>query len=265
MISIAVIGATGRMGLAIVKAVESDAGFSISGGLVHESSADIGCDVGVLAGVGEIGVTATENLDSALAGADVVVDFSTADSRSDAVAHCARIGLPMVIGTTGLDDAQLDAITHAAGTIAIVHAANMSIGITLMQKLAALACQTLGDDFDIEIVETHHRDKKDAPSGTAIAIGEAIDNAGQASRPREIGRRPGDGPRTRGAVGYSSIRAGDVVGEHKVIFAGAGESLELTHKASSRMTFATGALRAASWVRARSAGLYDMSDVLDDE
>jgi len=265
MISIAIIGATGRMGLTVVKAVEADSNFSISGCLVHESSPDIGRDVGLLAGVDEIGVTATADIDRALAGADVVVDFSTADSRSDVVASCARIGLPMVIGTTGLDDAQRNAIARAAEAIAIVYAANMSVGITLMQKLAALACQTLGDDFDIEIVETHHRDKKDAPSGTALAIGEAIDNAGQTSRPREIGRRPGDGPRTTGAVGYSSIRAGDVVGEHTVILAGAGESLELTHKASNRMTFATGALRAASWISARSAGLYDMTDVLDRE
>ena len=262
MISLAVIGASGRMGRSVMKAAAGESGFTISGGLVRPSSADLGKDLGLLAAVAETGVSATDDIKSAIEAADVVVDFSLPDSGGPVLKHCVEAELPLLIGTTGLDEEHHHAIAAAAEKTAILYAANMSVGVNLMLRLAALTSRTLGDDFDIEIIDFHHRDKKDAPSGTALAIGESIDSGRGATARREMGRGPEDGHRAPGAVGYSSVRAGDIVGEHTVLFAGSGESLQLTHKATSRTTFARGALRAAGWIYGRSPGLYGMSDVI---
>jgi 4-hydroxy-tetrahydrodipicolinate reductase len=262
MIALAVAGASGRMGRSVIRAAAGESEFTISGGLVRTGSTDLGKDLGLLAGVTETGVSATDNIKSAIEGAGVVIDFSVPNASDRVLEHCAGAGVPLVIGTTGLDENQHRAIAAAAEKTAILYAANMSVGVTLMLSLAEVASRTLADEFDIEIIDVHHRDKKDAPSGTALAIGESIDRGRGAAASREMGRGPEDGPRAPGAVGYSSVRAGDIVGEHTVLFAGNGESLELTHKATSRMTFARGALRAAHWIYGRSPGLYGMSDVI---
>ena len=262
MIALAVAGASGRMGRSVMKVAAGEPGFTISGGLVRPGSSDIGKDLGLLAGVTATGVSATDDVKSAIEGADVVVDFSLSDSGGPLLRQCAEAGLPLVIGTTGLDEQQHVAIAAAAERTAIVYSANMSVGVNLLLSLAALSSRTLGDDFDIEIIDIHHSGKKDAPSGTALAIGASIDTGRGTAASREMGRGPEDGPREPGAVGYSSVRAGDIVGEHTVLFAGSGESLQLTHKATSRTTFARGALRAAQWVCGRSQGLYGMPDVI---
>lgn len=265
MITLAVVGASGRMGRSVIKASAGESDIEISGGLVRKGSSTVGRDLGLLAGIAEMGVSATDKLRSAIDDADVVVDFSLPDPGNVVLEHCAQQGLPLVIGTTGLDDGQRHAMSMAAEKTAVVYSANMSVGVNLMGKLAEFASSALGDNFDVEIIDIHHRDKKDAPSGTALAIGAKVDLGRGTIANREMGRGPEDGPRLPGAVGYSSVRAGDIVGEHTLLFAGSGESLELTHRVTSRVTFVHGALRAARWVCGRSPGLYSMSNVIGEE
>jgi len=252
------------MGRSVIKAAAGESDFVISGGLLRRGSASVGKDLGLMAGILEMGVSATDDLRSAIDDADVVIDFSLPDPGNVVMEHCAEAQLPLVIGTTGLDENQRHAISIAAQKTAVVYAANMSIGVNLMCKLAELSSSALGDDFDVEIIDIHHRDKKDAPSGTALAIGKKVDFGRGTVANREMGRGPENGPRAPGAVGYSSVRAGDIVGEHTLLFAGTGESLRLTHRVTSRATFAHGALRAARWICGRSPGLYGMSNVLGE-
>jgi 4-hydroxy-tetrahydrodipicolinate reductase len=264
MLNIAIIGATGRMGQCIIRAALDEPDLKLRGGLVSPASDAAGTDLGELAGRRAIGVVASGDPEQALAGADVVIDFSLPDSTDAILAACVARRLPVVIGTTGLTERQQAALNYAASQIPVFYAANMSIGLNLLRSLAKSAAMSLGPEFDAEILDVHHRFKRDAPSGSALELGAAVVEGRGSKGPAEIGRRPGDGARESGAVGYASLRAGDVVGEHSVLLAGPGERLELIHRVSDRAAFALGAIRAARWLAGRGPGRYGMDDMLAD-
>ena len=257
-------GAGGRMGRNLVAAVVERDDTELTAALARPGSSLVGVDAGELAGQGAIGVTVSDDLEAVLPGLDALIDFTLPEPASAHVAACARAGVPLVLGTTGFDGEQSHGVATAAGTIPLVHAANYSVGVTLSLRLMATAARALGEDYDVEIVEAHHRHKVDAPSGTALRMGEAV----AAARDTELdacavhGRQGHTGERDRGTIGLHAVRGGDVVGDHTVMFLGQGERLELSHRASSRMTFARGAVRSALWVREQPPGLYDMEDVL---
>jgi 4-hydroxy-tetrahydrodipicolinate reductase len=232
--------------------------------LDRPGSAALGRDAGELAGLGSIGVAVCADLNAALNDFDVLVDFTRPEATLDYLAICAAAGKKVVIGTTGFDAAGKDRIATAARDTAVVFAPNMSVGVNLCLKLLDLAARVLRDDVDVEIIEAHHRHKVDAPSGTALRMGEVIANAlGRDLKECAVyGREGVTGERARPTIGFATVRGGDIVGDHTVLFAGEGERVEITHKASSRMTFARGALRAAAWLKDRGTGLYDMQDVL---
>lgn len=263
-IQVAVAGAGGRMGRTLIKAVTQAPGLAISVASEHSGSSLLGADAGELAGVGPLGVEVRPDLEPVLAGFDVLIDFTAPTATLHHLDLCRRAGNRAVIGTTGFDAVQRADVAAAGGDTGIVFAPNMSVGVNLCLKLLDVAARVLGDEVDIEIVEAHHRDKVDAPSGTAIRMGEVIANA--LGRDLEevavYGREGHTGARDRKTIGFETIRAGDVVGEHTVWFAAEGERVEIAHKASSRMTFASGAVRAARWIAGRENGLYDMLDVL---
>ena len=263
MTRIAVTGAAGRMGRTLVEACQQ-AGLTLGAAIERPGSSMIGTDAGELAGIGRNGVQVVENLGSVLDTFDVLVDFTRPEVTLNNLALCRKAGKAMVIGTTGFDDAGKQAIREAANDIAIVFAPNMSVGVNLSLKLLDLAARVLGDEVDIEIIEAHHRHKVDAPSGTALRMGEVVAAAlGRDLKACAVyGREGNTGERDRKTIGFETIRAGDIVGEHTVMFAGIGERIEITHKASSRMTFAKGAMRAAAWLAAKDRGLFDMQDVL---
>jgi 4-hydroxy-tetrahydrodipicolinate reductase len=212
--------------------------------------------------VGKLGVVVRDTLDGA--DFDVLVDFTRPEATLANLAHCRRLGRRIVIGTTGFDDAGKAQIAESARDIGIVFAPNMSVGVNLCLKLLETAARVLGQDVDIEITEAHHRYKVDAPSGTALRMGEVVARGiGSDLKSCAVyGRHGVTGERQRGTIGFSVVRAGDIVGDHTVLFAGGGERVEITHRAESRMTFANGALRAARWLMERNSGLYDMQDVL---
>jgi 4-hydroxy-tetrahydrodipicolinate reductase len=224
----------------------------------------IGCDAGELAGLGHLGVNVTDDLRSVSNDFDVVIDFSRPEVTLANLAVCQAAGKAIVIGTTGFNDDQRRQIETAATGIPVVMAPNMSIGVNLCLKLLAMTARVLGDDVDIEVIEAHHRDKVDAPSGTALRMGEVIaETLGRDLNECAVyGRQGHTGKRDRKTIGFETIRAGDIVGDHTVLFASTGERVEITHRASSRMTFAQGAVRAALWLQQRDNGLYDMQDVL---
>ena len=263
-IRIAIAGAGGRMGRTLVQAVTETEGLVLGAATERAGSSLIGADAGELAAVGRLGVAVSADLASVTGDFDVLIDFTSPAATLAHLAVCRAAGCAMVIGTTGLDEAGRGAIAEAAGDIGIVFAPNMSVGVNLCLKLLDIAARVLGDTVDIEIIEAHHRHKVDAPSGTALRMGEVI----AAALGRDLGavavygREGHTGPRERATIGFETIRAGDVVGEHSVWFAADGERVEIAHKASSRMTFASGAARAAGWISARGPGLYDMQDVL---
>ncbi len=259
---IAVAGAAGRMGRAVIEAAGLEQGIRVAGAVERADNGAIGIDAGELAGVAPIGVTVGDNLDDV--DFDVLVDFTRPAATLEHVERCSRRGRRLVIGTTGLSDEQRDRIADAAEKVAIVLAPNMSVGVNLCLGLLEIAARTLGSDADIEIIEAHHRHKIDAPSGTALRMGEVIAAAlGQTLDACAVYCREGTvGERRPGTIGFATVRAGDIVGEHTALFAGPGERIEITHRATSRMTFAKGAVRAASWVVAQPPGLYDMQDVL---
>ncbi len=265
MLNVAIIGATGRMGAAVARAALDEPDLKLSGGMVSPGSRGEGEDMGQLAGRRAIGVHVSADPETALANADVAVDFSLPIATDAVLAACVARHLPLVIGTTGLTGGQRSALKYAASQIPIVYGANMSVGLNLLRRLTRTAASVLGDDFDAEILDIHHRFKRDAPSGSALELGAAVIGGRGSEGAAEIGRRPGDGPREPGAVGYASLRAGDVVGDHTVLLAGPGERLELTHRVTDRAAFALGALRAARWVAGQKAGLYGMDDVLAAE
>jgi 4-hydroxy-tetrahydrodipicolinate reductase len=262
MIKVAITGAGGRMGRALIEACTQADGMTLAAALDRPGSSSLGLDAGELAGVGRLGVAVQPSPDGQPF--DVMIDFTRPEATREFVSHCRQHGRRLVIGTTGFDEAGLKAIREAAKTIPIVFAPNMSVGVNLCFKLLETAARVLGDSTDIEIHEAHHRHKVDAPSGTALRMGEVIARTlGRDLKTDGIYSRHGTtGERPRGAIGFSVVRAGDIVGDHTVLFAGGGERVEIRHHAESRKTFATGALRAARWLTKQPPGLYDMQDVL---
>ena len=262
MINIAVAGAAGRMGRTLIEACARAEGMRLSAALERPGSPVIGADAGEHAGVGKLGVIVGSSFGKQ--DFDVLVDFTTPEATLAHLDHCLKAKKKMVIGTTGLDESGRNRIAKTAKDIAIVFAPNMSVGVNLCFKLLETAARVLGNDVDVEIVEAHHRHKVDAPSGTALRMGEVLAKAlGRDLKECAVYDRHGvRGERKRQTIGFSAIRAGDIVGDHTVLFAGGGERLEITHRAESRLTFANGALRAARWVTDQKPGLYDMQDVL---
>jgi 4-hydroxy-tetrahydrodipicolinate reductase len=259
---IAIHGAGGRMGRAIVRAIAEDGSLRLAAA-IDRASELVGHDAGALAQCGDAGVRVTSDRE-AIGGADVVIDFSAPAATALMARRCAQAGIPMMIGTTGLDAPANEAIEALARSAAVVVAPNTSVGVTVLFHLAAEAARLLGADFDAEIVEMHHRKKIDAPSGTAIRLAERVAAAKSVGPDAFVHGRSGQvGARTAEEIGILSLRGGDVIGDHTLVLAGPGERIELTHRAHDRSLFARGALRAARWVARRGApGRYDMADVL---
>ncbi len=264
MTRVAIVGAGGRMGRALVQAVDAAEPLSLGAATERPESSLLGADAGELAGIDNAGVAVVGDLAACLDDFDVLIDFTSPAATMQHLALCRQAGKCMVIGTTGLNESQKAQLQDAAGHMPIVFAPNMSVGVNLCFKLLDLAARVMGEDADIEIVEAHHRHKVDAPSGTALRMGEVVAEAlGRDLKQVAVyGREGHTGPRDGKTIGFETIRAGDVVGEHTVWFATEGERVEITHKASSRMTFAKGAARAAGWLMQKPNGLYDMQDVL---
>lgn len=264
MINIAITGASGRMGRALLQAVDSTEGLALVGATVAPGSSLIGADAGELAGLGNVGVLLTADAKTAFADADIVIDFTTPEVSLAHLDQLQGSDKRIVIGTTGFNEAQLNQLKQASETIPLVFAANYSVGVTLSLQLLRMAARVMGESSDIEIIEAHHRHKVDAPSGTALRMGEAVaETLGRdLAKCAVYGREGQEGPRADDTIGFATVRAGDIVGEHTVLFASEGERLEITHKASSRQTFARGAVRAAQWLNEQPAGLYDMEAVL---
>jgi 4-hydroxy-tetrahydrodipicolinate reductase len=266
MIRIAVAGAAGKMGARICTLAHEHTEITLSGALERPGHPAVGRDAGELHGFGTCGVKIIDIAGAAVKSSDVLIDFTSVESTIENAKICAAAKIPMVVGTTGFKDAQIELMKDICAGIPVVLAPNMSVGVNLLLKVFKDVAATLGDDYDIEIVESHHRLKKDAPSGTAMkmaqviadAVNRKLDDVAVYERKGLIGERK---PRE---IGIQTLRGGDIVGEHTVMFAGLGERLEFTHKASSRDTFARGALRAALWIKekGRAAGFYDMQDVL---
>jgi 4-hydroxy-tetrahydrodipicolinate reductase len=256
-------GVSGRMGRALLDSVAADPACVLHGALDRAGSAAVGQDAGIYGGM-RVGVAITDEASSALAGADVLVDFTRPEATLAYLDACRKAGVNIIIGTTGFDAAGKAAIDAAAREIGIVFAPNFSVGVNLLMQLAETAARVLSEGYDIEIIEAHHRHKVDAPSGTALGIGLAVAGAlGRDLKTSAVyGREGVTGERKSETIGFATVRGGDIVGDHTLLFAGIGERVELTHKASSRATFAQGALRAAKWLQGRGPGLYDMRDVL---
>jgi 4-hydroxy-tetrahydrodipicolinate reductase len=264
-IRIAIVGAPGRMGRNLIQAVQQAEGVALGAALARSGSSLLGADAGELAGIGRTGITVTDDLLKVVNDFDVLIDFTRPEGTLEYLAFCRKHKKAMVIGTTGFDEAGKEAIRAAAEEIGIVFAANFSVGVNLVLNLLQQAAKVMGDYADIEIVEAHHRHKVDAPSGTALAMGEAIADAmnWKLDEHAVYAREGHTGERQAQTIGFATVRAGDIVGEHTAMFADIGERVEITHKASSRMTFANGAVKAASWLKNKKSGLYDMRDVLD--
>lgn len=262
-VRIAVVGAAGKMGRALVRAVVEAEGATLTAACERAGHPDLGADAAPLAGLPAAGVKMTAGA-PAPGAADVWIDFSAPAASVANAAAAAQAGARLVIGTTGLTDDDRTKIAAAARATAVVLAPNMSVGVNVLLRLVADAARALGPAYDIEIVETHHRQKRDAPSGTALRLAEAIAEAtGRDLDATARYERRGDiGPRTDAEIGLQTLRGGDVVGDHTVHFLGLGDRVEITHRASSRETFARGAVRAALWLAGRAPGLYDMRDVL---
>jgi 4-hydroxy-tetrahydrodipicolinate reductase len=262
MTRIAIVGAAGRMGRHLVIACAESKDVQLTQALERPEGALIGTDAGIIAGIEAQGVLISETLDADQF--DVLIDFTHPTVTALNVDYCLKHGKKMVIGTTGCDESLVKKLELAGESIALMYAPNMSVGVNLCLKLLQTAAAVLGDTVDIEIIESHHRHKVDAPSGTALKMGEVIaDTLGRDLKQCAVyGREGQTGARDRQTIGFETIRAGDIVGEHTVLFAAEGERIEITHKASSRMTFANGAIRAAHWVQQKTVGLYGMDDVL---
>ncbi|MCB1706867.1 MAG: 4-hydroxy-tetrahydrodipicolinate reductase [Halioglobus sp.] len=263
-VRIGITGAAGRMGRTLVDAISQVEGLSLTAALERPESSLLGADAGELAGQGKNGVSVVDSLSAVIDDIDVLIDFSVPDATLANLALCCEHKVAIVIGTTGFTAAQQEAIEQAAASIAICKASNFSTGVNLCFKLLDMAARVLGDDVDIEVYEAHHRHKVDAPSGTALSMGKVVADAlgRDLDKVAVYGREGQTGARARDTIGFATVRAGDIVGDHTVTFAADGERVEITHKASSRMSFARGAVRAAGWLVAQDAGLYDMQDVL---
>jgi 4-hydroxy-tetrahydrodipicolinate reductase len=261
---VGITGAAGRMGRALVEAAHELDGLEVGAAVERPDSSLVGADVGEIAGLGALGVKITGDLAAVVPDIDVLVDFTIAAGTMANLDTCRQAGCAMVIGTTGFSDSEEALIADASSTIPICKASNFSTGVNLCFRLLETAARVLGEDADIEIYEAHHRHKVDAPSGTALSMGKVVADAlgRDLSKVAVYGREGQTGARARDTIGFATVRAGDIVGDHTVMFAAEGERVEITHKASSRMAFARGALRAAAWLEGRTAGLYDMQDVL---
>lgn len=264
MINVCILGAAGRMGQALVRGCRGLDGLALAAAVERADCPWVGKDAGLAAGIGETGVRIGAEPRAAVAAADVAIDFTFHTAAPGNAALCAELGKAIVIGTTGLDAAETEGVRKAAARVPVVWAPNYSLGINLLFILVRRAAQTLGPDYDIEIVETHHHFKKDAPSGTALGLAKAA-AAGRGQdleKTAVFGRHGMTGERPKGEIGIHAVRGGDVAGDHTVLFAADGERIELTHKASGRDALARGALLAARWVAGRKPALYDMQDVL---
>ena len=263
-IRIGIVGCAGRMGQTLARLVSESEGFVLAGGTEAPGHPALGRDVGEVAGLGPLGLTLDADAAALFEAAEAVLDFTTPEATVAHAEIAAVSGTALVIGTTALDAGHEGRIAEAARAAAIVRAPNMSVCVNLMIALAREVARSLDEEYDIEVLEMHHRGKVDAPSGTALALGNAAAaGRGIALEAHSARARDGvTGPRRRGDVGFAVLRGGDVVGEHSVVFAADGERLELTHRTTSRVTFARGALRAAAWARDRAPGLYGMADVL---
>ncbi|MBI5188087.1 MAG: 4-hydroxy-tetrahydrodipicolinate reductase [Nitrospirae bacterium] len=264
MIEIAVAGAAGRMGSRITALSREYEGLQLAGAFEKKGHKDIGRDIGVVVGIGETGVILVDSLESIIDNVDMIIDFTTVESTKENLRLASQRGKAMVIGTTGFSKDDLKEASELTKNIPCVMASNMSMGVNLLLKILQDVARVFGDDYDIEIVEAHHRLKKDAPSGTALKMAQVIaDTINRNLDEVAVYVRKGlIGERTKKEIGIQTVRAGDIVGEHTVIFGGLGERIEIIHKASSRDTFARGALKAALWLSGKPAGLYDMQDVL---
>jgi 4-hydroxy-tetrahydrodipicolinate reductase len=264
VINIAITGAGGRMGKTLIEAITNSDGIQLTAAVENPESALIGADVGELSGVGRNNIQVVGSLSDVINSFDVLIDFSTPTSTASNAEVCLAHKKKLVVGTTGLTEEQSQLVNSASQGIAICMASNFATGVNLCFKLAEIAAGVLGDDADIEISEAHHKDKVDAPSGTALSLGKVV--AGALDRDLDqvaiYGREGQTGQRERSTITFSSVRAGDIVGDHTVLFAADGERVEITHKASSRMAFARGAVRAARWLMGKDSGMFDMQDVL---
>ena len=260
---IAVAGASGRMGRMLIEAIRNASDAELAGALDVVGAPGLGADASGFLGQ-DSGVQITDRLEQGLENAGYLIDFTRPEGTLKHLAYCASHGIKMIIGTTGFDDAGKAAIAAAAEKTAIVFAPNMSVGVNVTMKLLELAAKSFAEGYDIEIIEAHHRHKVDAPSGTALQMGEVVARAlGRDLKEVGVFAREGvTGERDPSSIGFATIRGGDIVGDHTVLFAGIGERIEISHKSSSRVTYAHGSLRAARFLAGRDSGLYDMQDVL---
>jgi len=264
---IGIVGCGGRMGRMLVQAVQANEKASLSGGTEHAGSDALGSDLGIIAGGEASGTLIGDDASALFAVSDVIIDFTTPMATVFHANLAAETGTALVVGTTGMAEEEMARLADAAASTCIVQAGNMSVGVNLLTCLVEQVSKSLDAAFDIEIVEMHHRHKVDAPSGTALMLGEAA-AAGRGVDLAAVSQCVRDGhtgPRPSGEIGFATLRGGDVIGDHSVIFAGEGERVELSHKASSRSLFANGAIHAALWTQGRSAGLYSMKQVLGFE
>ncbi|MCF7353975.1 4-hydroxy-tetrahydrodipicolinate reductase [Vibrio sp. CK2-1] len=264
MVRIAIAGAAGRMGRNLVKATHLNPNAQVGAGSERPESSLVGVDIGELCGEGQFSVALVDDLSKVISQFDVIVDFTAPSSTLANIELCKSHGKKIVIGTTGFSEEEKQLIDQAAQEISIVMAPNYSVGVNLMFKLLEKAAKVMGDYCDIEVIEAHHRHKVDAPSGTALGMGEAIAGAmGNKLSDVAVYAREGiTGERTKDEIGFATIRAGDIIGEHTAMFADIGERVEITHKATDRMTFANGAIKAAVWLETQPSGFYTMQDVL---
>jgi 4-hydroxy-tetrahydrodipicolinate reductase len=265
MTRIAITGAAGRMGKALIEAVVASPDVTLTGAVVRPDSTLMGVDAGELAGVGKVGVSVVGNVELIVDDFDVLIDFSTLEVTLANAHLCAQTQKSLVVGTTGFTAEQKELLNSAAEKTPLCLASNFSTGVNLTFKLLDIAARVLGADSDIEIIEAHHRHKIDAPSGTALSMGEVVANAlgRDLEKVAVYGREGQTGARDKETIGFATVRAGDIVGEHTVMFGAEGERVEITHKASSRQAFARGAVRAAIWLSGQKSGMFDMQDVLN--
>lgn len=264
MIKTGVVGAAGKMGRTLISLINDSAELKLTVAIEQESSSFLGADAGEVAGVGPLGVTMTDNLGSVIGDVDVLIDFTVAPATVSNLEICAKSRTPMIIGTTGLSEPEQVRLREIGHHQPIVFASNYSVGVNATFQLVEMAARIFGDTVDVEIIESHHRHKVDAPSGTAISLGEHVAGAlGRQLAEVEVhGRHGMTGARDRREIGFHAVRGGEIVGEHTVMFIAGGERVEITHRAQSRSNFAEGALRAAGWVVNQPPGVYDMLDVL---
>lgn len=264
MLKIAILGGSGRMGQALIECIAAADDLELVGATTETGDPDLGRDAAELARLPAAGVPLTDDRSQALHEAHVAIDFTLPAATIANARACVESGTPLVLGTTGLEEKHVEALRTASRDIPLVVGRNMSVGVNVFMDLVGRAAAALGDDYDVEISEAHHRHKVDAPSGTALALGEAVSQAqGRSLDELAIHGRHGQvGPRVPGTIGFSVIRGGDIVGDHKVLFAAPEETVEFSHHAADRKTFARGALRAARWVAGQAPGFYGMNDVL---